>query len=52
MNKINGYKTYILCAGYLIYAGVGFMLGELSANEASQYLQLSGIGAAIRHGIG
>jgi len=52
MNWLHGKKTYILCAGYLIYAAIGFGLGEIDANQAFEYVQMSGIGATIRHGVG
>lgn len=49
--KLNGYKTYIVCALAVIYAATGFFSGNLDANTAMQVV-LAALGAAgLRHGI-
>lgn len=49
---LTGYKTYIIAAAGIIWAGVGYYFGTLDVAQALMVLQLSGASAALRNGIG
>ena len=42
---LNGYKTYIVCAVTIVYAGVAVWAGSLDLNGAAQFI-LVALGAA------
>lgn len=44
-------KTYLVSAASLIYAGLGLVLGHLSADAAFQVAQTAILGATLRSGI-
>jgi fructose-specific phosphotransferase system component IIB len=51
LSFITGYKTYIVCALTLIYAGVSLYLGSITTDTAIQ-IALAALGAAgLRSGI-
>lgn len=49
---MNGYKTYLVAAASLIYAGLGyFVLHNMDAGTALTMAQTAVMGAFIRHGV-
>ena len=48
---LSGYKTYIVVVCMILYAGTGYMLGHISADEAVRLImEAAGLGA-LRAGI-
>ena len=50
-NKLKGKKTYLLSLGWLIYAIAGAAIGQIDMKTALEMLQISGLGATIRHAL-
>lgn len=48
---LKGKKTYIVAALGLIYAAIGYYLGNLDASQAMQFVQISLTGAGLRSAI-
>ncbi len=48
---LSGYKTYIVAALSVVYAGIGYYLGHLSADDALNIAQTGVIGATLRNSI-
>jgi hypothetical protein len=49
--KLTGYKCYIVCGLYAIYALIGYSLDQLTGAEAGEVFFQSGIGATLRNGV-
>ena len=48
---LKGKKTYIVAALFVVYAGVGFFIGELDSTEVTRLVLEGGGFAALRTGI-
>lgn len=48
LNKLDGFKTYIVCILGLSYAAIGFGMGWLDATQAMQFVQISLAAAGLR----
>lgn len=51
LNKLSGFKTYIVCALGLVYAAIGFSMGWLDSAQAMQFVQISLAAAGLRSAI-
>lgn len=51
LTKLNGYKTYIVCAGSILYALLSVWQKQMDWNAASQMIQVALTGAGLRHGV-
>lgn len=51
MDKINGYKSYIIAGATLLYAIGGAISGHLTPDQAIQLVLGAGGLAALRHGV-
>ena len=49
---VNGWKTYLLAAGFTAWAIFGWFFELHDANTALQIIQTSGVGATLRHAVG
>lgn len=46
-----GKKTYLVAAGFTLYAAFGWYTGQLDANTAIEIFNVNGIGAMLRAGV-
>ena len=46
-----GKKTYLMSALFIAYAGIGFLIGEVSGSEFVQLVLEGGGLAALRNGV-
>lgn len=51
MDKINGYKSYIVAGATLLYALGGAVSGHLTPDQAIQLVLASGAVASLKHAI-
>ena len=51
MNKINGYKTYIILGLNLLWALYGYFGGFLDTKELITIIDVLALGGAFRHAI-
>jgi hypothetical protein len=51
LQKLNGYKTYIVCSVVLLYNLVQLWNGSIDANTAFQNSKDAILGCTIRHSI-
>ena len=51
MGKLNGYRTYVLAVVAVVTGVAGYLLGDMSAMEAMNYVWAGGVAAALRAGV-
>jgi len=51
MDKVNGYKTYILCAMMMAFSILGVALGKLDGPQAGTLILEALALAGLRHGV-